>query len=190
LILGASVSADHSAQSPGKVLSLRYTDPDQILVLARHGQAGADLLTRLFDSHFKDRSIGIGVDLFFWDSTHHNPELSLQAIATLESFVSKAKIPFILGEIPVLMPQYQPSVMVPNQTLHRLAAENSNFHILKLNKILNQILVSGSLTYRGRPYPLETLIPDGLHLVEPANHFLADEILEILVHRGDPTHSL
>lgn len=63
LIVGASVSADYHAPSPGKRLALQYTTPDKINVVAQNGRTSIDIVQRLTEKTLDDRSAIIGIDL-------------------------------------------------------------------------------------------------------------------------------
>jgi hypothetical protein len=179
LIIGASVSADYHADSPGKELAFRYTKPSEIKTIAKNGRAGKDTLQLVNLNTLKDRTIVVGVDLFFWDSTKPNPKESIKALNKLMSQVREKNIPIVLGDIPTLMPQYQPSALALNAELLRLCADYDKCYILPLNQILHTTLKDGYLTHRGQRYTLAELIPDGLHVVKPASQYLADQILRL-----------
>lgn len=178
LILGASVSANYFTDSPGRTLALRHTDSKNILTIAKSGQAGRETLKEVNLSTLKDRTVIVGVDLFFWDSTKPDAKESIGALKRLMSQVEQKNIPIVLGEIPTLLPHMQPSIAPLNEAIREACKNYDKCHILPLNKILHQTLSDGYLTHRGKKYQLEELIPDGLHLVKPASEFLADKISE------------
>lgn len=179
LILGASVSADYRTDSPGKRLALRYTSADKIRTIAMNGQEGRDTLKQVNLRALKDRTIVVGIDLFFWDSTKANPQESTKALQHLLSQVKEKNIPIVLGDIPTLMPQYQPSLAKLNQELQEACRSYEKCHLLPLNQILQKTITDGYLVHQGHKYHLEELIPDGLHLVKPASEYLADQIAKL-----------
>lgn len=178
LILGASVSANYFTDSPGRTLALRHTESKNILTIARNGQAGRDTLKEVNLNTLKDRTVIIGVDLFFWDSTKPDAKESVGALKRLMSQVEQKNIPIVLGEIPTLMPHFQPSLTALNEAIRESCRNYDKCHVLPLNKILHQTVSDGYLFHKGKKYKLEELIPDGLHLVKPASEFLADKISE------------
>lgn len=178
LILGASVSANYFTDSPGRTLALRHTDSKNVLTIARNGQPGSETLKEVNLNTLKDRTVVIGVDLFFWDSTKPNAKESVAALQRLMSQVKQKNIPIVLGEIPTLMPNTQPSLMALNDAIRDACENYDKCHVLPLNKILHQVLTDGYLKHFGKKYQLEELIPDGLHLVKPASEYLADRIAE------------
>ena len=102
LIVGASISADWAAASPGKRLSSRFSS--DIRVIARGGQPGSKMLTQVRAKDLEDRSIVIGFDLFFWDSARGSIDDSLREFRKLVIETKRLGIPFIVGDIPELLP--------------------------------------------------------------------------------------
>jgi hypothetical protein len=181
LIIGASVSTDYQTVSPGKKLALRYTSEHNIHVVAQRGKPGKEVLKTFTDGELKDRSVIIGIDLFFWDSFSSSPQESLKALEKIYSRAQDLKIPLVLGEIPELVPYYQKSVVVLNEKMRELCEKNkSRCKILPLNQILRKTLNDGYIVQDGKKYSIEELLPDGLHLAQPASEYLADQILRLL----------
>ncbi len=181
LIVGASVSADHFTASPGKRLALRHTTADRIKVVAVNGRPGREVLSRVNDSVLKDRSVIIGMDLFFWDTFATSPGESLKAIDKLIASASEKNIPLVLGEVPALMPHMQPSLTAINKRLTDACASYKACKLLPLNQILVKTLTDGFILHEGKKYTLDTLVPDGLHIASPASEFLANEIEKLLI---------
>jgi len=185
LIVGASVSADWAAKSPGKLLALRYTDESQIRTIAFGGKSGREVLKNVSDETLGDRTVVIGLDLFFWDATLRSSEESLSALKRLMSAVEKLQIPIILGEVPLLMPGMQPQAAAINQAIHAACRSYPNCTVVPFTSMLFKILKEGSLTYKGSRYGLRDLIPDGLHIGPIASQYIADSIYESLHRDGD-----
>lgn len=179
LIIGASVSDDFQTDSPGKELAFRYTKPSEIKTIAKNGRQGKDTLQLVNLNTLKDRTVIIGVDLFFWDSTKPNPKESIKALNKLISQARERDIPIVLGDIPTLLPQFQPSALNLNKELLQTCRDYEKCYILPLHDILHAVLADGYLVHREKKYTLEELIPDGLHLAKPASEYLADRILKL-----------
>ncbi|NDG86084.1 MAG: hypothetical protein EBX52_13730, partial [Proteobacteria bacterium] len=100
LVAGASQSADTNTESPAKVLARRVGTFDALKVAAFPGKKGSYTVPRIPEADFRDASLIIGHDLFFWDSISLSCDESLK---TLEDFVAKARelqVPVIIGNIP------------------------------------------------------------------------------------------
>jgi hypothetical protein len=179
LIVGASVSGDYLTSSPGKRLALRYTSSEHIKVMARNGKPAREVLKSVNESMMKDRTAIIGIDLFFWDSFGGNINESLSALEKLQKLSSKNKLPLVLGEVPELSPQFQPHAKTLNKKIHELCKLESLCRVLPLNSLLRKVLIEGHIEQNGTKYPLQSLLPDGLHIAEPASDYLADRILEL-----------
>lgn len=187
LILGASVSADWLAQSPGKKLALRYTELHQIKTIAFGGSPGLQVLKHLSEEDLSDRTIVIGVDLFFWDSTFPSPEASMKALKKLVDQTAELDIPLVLGEIPELIPERQPGLKSLNHALSKVSHAYPHCHLMLFNQLLHQILEEGHLHIKGRDYSIPDLVPDGLHLGEIAGEFLADRLLSAIAPSALPS---
>jgi len=175
LIDGASVSADYRAQSPGKKLSLRYTMEENIETLAKNGQLGTDTVKALSPDILQDRTILIGIDIFFWDSVKPSSDDSVAALKQLMALVSAQQIPIVLGDIPPLRPS-QPSRNLLNQEIRQACAAYEKCKLLPLDAIFREVMAQGYLDYKGQRYTLPELLPDGLHVTDPASEYLADQI--------------
>ncbi len=182
LIIGASVSADHFVESPGKVLAQRYTSPDLIKVLAQKGRSGKLSLKEVSEKTLQEKTVVIGIDLFFWDSFTSSSAESISQMEKLVSLTSKKNIPLVLGEIPVFYSPRQPTADTLNAKMKQLCQESNGCHILPLNKFLMKTASDGFLVYKKKKYSIQELMPDGLHIARPASEYLADEIETILSH--------
>lgn len=180
LILGASVSGDFLTASPGKRLSLRYTDAANITTFAKNGRPGRETLSLIDDKKFQDRTVIIGVDLFFWDSLAKTPEAALRAMDRLLTLAKEHNSWLIVGQIPRLMPRMQVQAEVLNVRLQQACAEYSQCRILPLSQILQKVIREGGIEQGGRHYDLPYLLPDGLHISTPASEYLADRMAELI----------
>ena len=178
LIIGASVSADWASLSPGKRLAHRHVDKPQVKVIARGGQTGASVLGLVNSKDLEDRSIIIGLDLFFWDSARGNLESAFKKLQFLVSEAERLKIPLLIGDIPELAPGFQPLRDALNERLRLLQAASPVVRIIPLERLYVQILRDGHLDIRGRRYTFFDLVPDGLHIGDVASDFLADVVYE------------
>lgn len=180
LILGASVSADWASKSPGKLLAMRYTDEREIKTIAFGGKSGSFVLKKVHDDHLKDRTVVIGLDLFFWDATLRTADETLKEMKRLLSLVKARNIPLILGEVPLLMPGMQPQAALINQEIRKACETYSKCSVLPFTSMLMKVLSEGSLEYKGKRYSLRELIPDGLHIGPIASQYIADHLHESL----------
>jgi hypothetical protein len=184
LIIGASVSADYLAESPGKRLAKRYTKSSEIVTKAIGGRAGRDLLPTLAAKTFDDRSVVVGIDLFFWDSTFRDPKPSLAALDRLMTDVKKRNLPIVLGEIPGLLPSRQPQRAALNAAIHKACASYENCYVMPFDDLLSRIMKDWSLEIKGRKYSLLELVPDGLHMGDVAGDYLADMMKDVLLGKS------
>lgn len=180
LILGASVSADYLSNSPGKRLALRYTDKKNIRIIAKNGCPGRETVKLIHETDLKDRTVAIGIDLFFWDSTLPSPQTSLHALHKFDQMMTEHRIPYVIGDIPELLPGWQQSRKEIQNEIHKLAKENPLCHLFSLDHLYKEVLRDGYIHYKGRQHQLWELIPDGLHIGDLAGNYLADKIAELL----------
>ena len=179
LIVGASVSADYHAISPGKKVALQYTQPENIKVIAQNGKPSFQMLPRLTEAVLKSRSSLVGVDLFFWDSFRAVPDESLQAMTSVFNKAKTNDLDLILGEIPEVVPFYQKSALVLNQKMRELCSGYAKCKILPLHGILREALSKGFIVHKNKKYTLSELLPDGLHISSAASDLLADEMIKL-----------
>lgn len=180
LIIGASVSAGYGTPSPGKRLALRYTTDANVRTIAQNGKPGKEVLRSISAKSLEDRTAIIGLDLFFWDSTHASAKVSIEALRSLVALAKKQNLPLVLGEIPGLLPSHQPSREALNLEMAQACRTYDRCVLLPLDEILHKVIADGSLEYKGKHYGLMDLLPDGLHLGPVAADYLADRILEAL----------
>jgi hypothetical protein len=180
LIIGASVSADHLSASPGKRLALQYTNKQNIRTIAHGGYPGKDIIKMIHESDLKDRTVVIGMDLFFWDSTLDSPHQSLNALHHLVELINKHKLPLILGDIPELLPGWQKSRKLLQDEIHRICHVNDLCILMPLEHLYKDVLKDGFISYQGRQYNLWDLVPDGLHIGDVAGNYLSEAMLNVL----------
>jgi hypothetical protein len=178
LIVGASISADWASTSPGKRLSSRFTS--DIRVIAKGGQPGSKMLPQVRGKDLEDRSVVVGFDLFFWDSSRGMIEESLREFRKMVIETKRLGIPFIVGDVPELLPGFQPGRRELNQMVHRAAVAHDHVYVVPLDDLYQRILQDHVLEIGGKEYSFFDLVPDGLHIGETASEFLAELILETL----------
>lgn len=181
LIVGASVSDDWNTKSPGKRLGLRFGPLSNITTIAQGGIQGRQLISRISDESLSDRTSVVAIDFLFWDSTDSNAAESVKALERLVALAGKRKLPLILGDIPELLPGRQSLRPELNAALRSICALNPHCLLMPLDKIHEQAVKNG-LTINNRKYSIHELIPDGLHLSEPASEYLANQIASHLSH--------
>jgi len=178
LIVGASVSADWIAPSPGKYLVEQRAPTADVRTIARGRTTGAQVLKSVRPEDLRDRSVVIGVDLFFWDSTQSQCATSLEALRSLIHQTASLKIPLVLGDVPELLPGRHPCRDSLNREIR--SAQHRHVGVLGLEAIHREILTTGRLRYRGRSYAFGELVPDGLHVNTLATAYLADRLEGVL----------
>lgn len=183
LITGASVSADYGSPSPGKRLASRYTGADSIRTIAFPGRPGREIIKSLAPDKLRDRTSVLAVDFFFWDSTLADPAPSLEALRKMMSWVEKAKLPIVLGQIPELLPGRQPQRARLNEALRKACESYPSCYLMPFDRLHREIVRNGSLTIKGSRYSLKALVPDGLHLSDTAGNYLADVMEDLLSGR-------
>ncbi|MCX6131297.1 MAG: hypothetical protein NTX25_19835, partial [Proteobacteria bacterium] len=180
LIIGTSLSADSVSISPGRQLARRFTDDEHIDIHAAGGQTGFSILSKLRAAQLQGRSVVIGLDLFFWDSLLDDAAGSLKTLEMLINKTGKLKLSLILGDIPELLPGFQPSRLLLNQDLRALTRSSPHCKILSLDKLHQALILNKKLKTKGKYYSPRELLPDGLHLSPPASEFLADSLQELI----------
>lgn len=181
LIIGASVSNDRGAQSPGKKLALHYTSLENIKLIARNGSGGFKILRGLEEAEISDRSVILALDLFFWDSTLKSSlDLSLEELGRLTRMAEKLNIPLVIGEVPDLLPGFQPARLHINDAIEDRCADERRCYMLSLDPLLRELRENGFLTFKGRRLTMKDLVPDGLHLSSVGSELLAEQLKELL----------
>jgi hypothetical protein len=184
LITGASVSADLTTESPGKRLSLRYTDRASIRTIAQGGRSGRATISTLSASDFKDRTAIIAMDLFFWDSVMIDTYASLKALKYIVTLAKNLDVPLLLGEIPLLLPSRQPGANTLNDAIHSASKTHEKCFVMPFRELLLKVLQDGFLLIDGKQRCLEELIPDGLHLSDLGAEYLADVMRDVFLGRA------
>jgi hypothetical protein len=180
LIIGASVSADYNSLSPGKRLALRYTASENIRSVAQGGRKGVDTLAALQESDLSGRTIVLGLDLFFWDSTLPSADESIKALQNFIQKLQSKNIPVVLGEIPELLAGRQPGRPALNASLHAQCEKYPRCAVMPFDDLHRQLMRDGFLVMKGRRLGLMDIVPDGLHLSDDASEDLADRLQNIV----------
>lgn len=181
LIAGASVSADYLAPSPGKTLSLKHTESSKIRVIARNGAPGKETVRKIDERALTDRTALIGVDLFFWDSTHADAAPSLAALDDLMARTARLGLPVILGNVPGILPSHQPSRLALNRAIEEASKKHAHCRILRIDRIFAQAMIQGGAFVDGKHHTIVELLPDGLHLSQVASKHVAGHIEEVML---------
>ena len=179
-ITGASVSADFGTPSPGRRLALRYTKSVDIKTYARPGTPGVETLKKVSAADLKDRTSVLALDLFFWDSVQENPSASIAAMKKFIAEVQQLHIPLVIGEIPELLPGRQASRAKLNEAIQANCLKANQCFIMPFDQLHHQLMKDGYLEIKGKRMTLKSIVPDGLHLSEPASEFLADRLGDTL----------
>jgi hypothetical protein len=185
LIIGASVSANFSTPSPGRRLALRYTTEGELITIAQSKRLGRQSVKKVTSKTLAGRTIVIGVDMFFWDSTLPNPRESLNALRKFLELTASLNIPVALGDVPQLLPGKQPSRDAVNLEIYSMCTPNTHCFIIPYDQMLKDVRAVGYLEVKDKRYTLKQLIPDGLHLSDVASEYLADQLAGEL-QRGHP----
>jgi hypothetical protein len=183
LIMGASISADWSTQSPSKRLALRYTTPDKIQTHAFGGRPGRLVLASLPENALFGKSAVLAMDLFFWDSTLSDSKASILALDQLLKSVEKQGIPIVLGEIPELLPGRQPQRAKLNLAIKKACDDYSRCFLMPFIELHQKVMRDHFLEINGRRYTFAELVPDGLHLSATASEYLADLMRDVMSNR-------
>lgn len=184
LIIGASVSADRATNSPGKRLALRYTPATEIKTIAMGGMPSTKILAMMKEADLKDRSIVVGLDLFFWDSALPSSRPTIQGLQNLVERTGALSIPLVLGEVPELLPGMQPSRMAINKAIVEMSNNAANCSVMNFDLLLQQVLSDGYLLVKGRKYTLQELVPDGLHMGAVLSEELANRLASKLQEKN------
>lgn len=184
LIIGASISADRISQSPAKKLALDYTKLDNIKKITRNGSGGFKILKDLNTVDLNDRTVVLALDLFFWDSTLKSSiDLSLEQMDRLIHMADERGIPLVIGEVPDLLPGFQPARQTLNDAIAKKCFMNKNCYMFALDPLLQKLRQDGYLSFAGKKFRLAELVPDGLHLSSAGSELLAAELKALLVSK-------
>ena len=183
LIIGASVSADFKALSPGNRLALRYTQPANITTFARFGRPAARVLPALPARMLEDRTIVVGLDLFFWDSLSPLPGRSVKLLQKLMAQVRERQIPIVLGEVPQLIAHLQPGRARLNAALRAECAAYEQCYLMPLNQIHEDLVHHALIGAGGVVFSVTDFLVDRLHLSDNGSEYLANVMLQLLESR-------
>ena len=146
------------------------------------GASSALALTGLGDSSFSDRSIVIGIDLFFWDSFESSCDFSIDRMASLISVLGRRQIPLVLGTIPFMYKyQYQPcrkSLMLAIQNQCTLA---KGCMVFPVDDYYKAILGKDGLEHEGHIFHKEDLLVDDIHPSDKGSEVLAAKLRQLIL---------
>jgi hypothetical protein len=185
LIIGASVSADFKALSPGKRLALRYTQPANIVTFARFGRPAAWVLPALPKRMLEDRTIVVGLDLFFWDSLSPLTGHSVRLLRKLMAQVRARQLPIVLGEVPLLIAGLQPGRTRLNAALRAECSAYEQCYLMPLDQIHAELIHHELISASGAPFEAADLLADRLHLSDHGSEYLANVMLQLLEARRE-----
>ncbi len=163
LVIGASISWDWSAPSPGRKLAERMGA--KAVVIARPGNFGSAtrLLPSIPDSDFENAAVVVAVDIFFWDSYRADCGPSLAALDALLARSRKARL--VVGNVPRIkvssfvrfVARAEHDTQACRLTINRALAERCRkpaCAVLDLAAVYRGLIADGSLS---------RMMPDGLH---------------------------
>jgi hypothetical protein len=177
LILGASVSADFATLSPGKRLALRHTSAENILTRAKGGRTGIETLASLTSAEFEGRTSILAVDLFFWDSGLPEARASINGLREVAARAKSLSAPLLLGDIPELLPGWQPSRAKLNEAVAQLSG---TVRVVPFDRMFQELRATGGLQIAGRRRSWRELAPDGLHIGAEAAEILSGTLETLL----------
>ncbi len=183
LLTGASVTSGHTAPSPGLLLSEKFHTADKAITLARNGAKGVDIIPEITDAALSDRTIVIGIDLLFWDSTLGNIGPSAAALEKLINMCAQKNIPLVIGDIPNLVGFFQFQRRALNEKIHALCVAEKGCGILPVDAINQKLTAQGFIEFNGQRYNRSELLPDGLHLSRVGSEIVSS-YLENLIETG------
>ncbi|MBC7742537.1 MAG: SGNH/GDSL hydrolase family protein [Bdellovibrionaceae bacterium] len=176
LIMGASISGDYNALSPGKRLALNYSKKENIKTISCSGSKSSQIMMSFNEKDLVDRSIIIALDLFFWDSTLHSDNDAIQQIDRLIKAAQAHGIPLVIGEVPELVPGWQPSRIALNKEIKARCRSGNRCLMMPFDDLLKKIINDGYVLSKGYRYDLSELIPDGLHLNALGSDVVAEKL--------------
>lgn len=180
LMTGAGVTSSSTVPSPGMVLAQKYSTSQSAIVVARSGAKGVDVIPLITDSTLNGRSIVIGVDLMFWDSTLGNIGPSIAALENLINRSAARKIPVVIGDIPSLLGFLQGQRSTLNQKIRELCVAEKGCRILPLDAINQELTNKGFIEFNNRRYTRSDLLPDGLHLSRIGSEIIATQLERVI----------
>ena len=91
---------------------------------------------------------------------------------------AKGPVAIVLGGIPTLRPQFQPSALSLSKELLQMCPDCETYYIPPLHEILHAVPFDGCLTHQGRMCTLEESSLDELYLAMSGSEYLVDRILK------------
>jgi hypothetical protein len=169
LIIGASVSADFRAPSPGRLLTER--SGGTLTLLARSGATGASQVALLTPAALAGATSIVGLDLFFWD-TRRDCAAGLAAVDEL--FTRAGSVPVIVGNIPPLPGDHDCRAAL-NARLAAACSAAPSCLLLDFDALYREAAGPG-IELDGRRLGLSDLLADGLHLNSDGSRVVAERL--------------
>lgn len=188
LIVGASISAEYFAPSPGRLLAEKWVKKPDVNVIAKGGASAVRINQRLSRANFKDRTVVVAVDYLFWDSVAAKSQAgvtsSIKALQNLIDLSTAKKIPLVIGDVPDLMAGVQPARAELNRELLSRCGVKDQCYILGLNVLYQEVKKRGYLALKDRQLSVAEVLPDGLHISREASGELANRIETLITGKS------
>lgn len=177
LLLGASVSADYSTKSPGRLLSEdALQSPSELAYIGDKGSLSR-LLGELSDEKLRQSNIVYSLDSLFWD-TFKPAAVGVGALEGLLSRTKAAGVPVVLGNAPKIDVPWVVRLVAGAAGPRQVSADEVNARAAELCTPANNCTLMDILS-RVRDAS-EADMPDGLHPSPEFSRRIADEIRGIL----------
>ncbi len=181
LIIGASMSANHNGVSnPAQKLAEKIVSTPDIKSKSRGGSRSTEIIAQLDDEAIKDRSIIVGLDLFFWDSTDATCTTAQTQMTTLVDLAKNSNIPLVIAKVPRLNSVLrQPCRNSINENIEQYCSADKRCYILNLEEIYQEISKAGGTEVLGVFRKAQELLPDGLHVSDIGSEMLTVKLREL-----------
>jgi hypothetical protein len=189
LILGASVSADYRAPSPGRLLARRFSALS-VATVAWPGAHSSSILAALPDQTLDSATVVVAVDIFFWDAARAGAARAPELVKAFFDRLGPRRLPLIVGTVPPLRlpygvagsPATGESRDAFNAEIRRLCGLTAGCAVVDLDRLYADAAAGRPLA-DGRPHRPESLTADGLHPNLEGSELIAAEILLAVARR-------
>ena len=199
LIIGASVSADYAAPSPGRYLAERAgIRPENLVIQAKNGKKSTFHMNWLEENYSRANfDTVIAVDLFFHDYKWKN-SLSNAEKQHVRSYLDKlleTAEDVILGNVISLFGSSD-SKRAINDFFNKLAAEDDRIHVIETDKLYDEIRSARGYHYNlnGQSFYVKKAdaMSDIVHPNELGSQVIANLMIQKLLdkHQDIPSKTL